>query len=437
MSDTNTQSPESPNNPSEGSNGLTHQSTIFPMVMLTSLFFIWGFMTALNDILIPHLKNAFSLNYTQAMLIQFCFFGAYFIASIPAGMYLKKVGYQKGLVTGLVIAGLGCLVFYPAADQLSYMTFLIALFILATGITVLQVSANPYVTILGNPETASSRLTMTQAFNSLGTTLAPIFGTLLILGVATTSVMPNDLEAARLAEAQSVQLPYLFLGGVFFILAIIFFFLRLPYVSESDQSLSSSHDKKTSLFEHTHLMLGAVGIFLYVGAEVSIGSFLVNFLGEDNIAGLEEAEAAKYVSYYWGGAMVGRFIGAAVMNRVRAGYVLAFNASISALLVFVTIVTDGKIAMWSILAVGLFNSVMFPTIFSLAIAQLGGDTSRGSGLLCLAIVGGALAPLLQGILADTVGVQLAFILPIFCYLYIVFYGLKGSIPNDVTHVNVS
>ncbi|GAB1268284.1 sugar MFS transporter [Aurantivibrio infirmus] len=430
MSIDNTPSAANPKSVSKDDLGLAKQSNLFPLIMLTSLFFIWGFMTALNDILIPHLKNAFSLNYTQAMLIQFCFFGAYFIASIPAGIYLKKVGYQKGLVTGLVIAGIGCLVFYPAASQLSYIVFLMALFILATGITVLQVSANPYVTVLGKPETASSRLTMTQAFNSLGTTLAPIFGTLLILGIVTTELANTDTETARMMEAQSVQMPYLFLGGLFFILALIFLFIRLPSVSDTNQTLApESKNKNMSLLDYPHLVLGALGIFLYVGAEVSIGSFLVNFLGEDNIAGLEEAEAAKYVSYYWGGAMVGRFIGAAIMHRVPAPYVLSFNATASALLVLITIVTDGQIAMWSILAVGLFNSVMFPTIFSLAIAQLGGDTSRGSGLLCLAIVGGALVPLLQGMLADLLGIQLAFILPIFCYLYIVFYGLKGSVPR--------
>ncbi len=408
----------------------TQKSAIFPLAMLTSLFFIWGFMTSLNDILIPHLRNAFSLNYTQAMLIQFCFFGAYFIASIPAGIYLKKVGYQKGLVTGLVIAGIGCVAFYPAARELSYIVFLLALFILATGITVLQVSANPYVTILGKPETASSRLTMTQAFNSLGTTLAPLFGTLLILGVSTTQFSNADTEVARMIEAKSVQLPYLFLGGIFFTLALIFLFVRLPNVVSNNQSQSlDSVNQKRSLFDHPHLILGAIGIFLYVGAEVAIGSFLVNFLCEENIAGLKEADAATYVSYYWGGAMVGRFVGAAIMHRVPARYVLGFNALISVLLVFVTVVTEGSIAMWSILAVGLFNSVMFPTIFSLALAQLGGDTSRGSGLLCLAIVGGALVPLLQGVLADIVGIQLAFILPIFCYLYIVFYGFKGSVPR--------
>ncbi len=406
------------------------KSAMFPLIMLTSLFFIWGFITSLNDILIPHLRNAFSLNYTQAMLIQFSFFGAYFIASIPAGIYLKKVGYQKGLVTGLIIAGIGCVGFYPAARELSYIIFLLALFVLATGITVLQVSANPYVALLGKPETASSRLTMTQAFNSLGTTLAPLFGTLLIFGISTTQFGTADTETARMMEAKSVQFPYLFLGGVFFTLAFIFLFVRLPSIASSYQSSSlDSANRKTSLFDHPHLIFGAIGIFLYVGAEVAIGSFLVNFLGEENIAGLKEADAATYVSFYWGGAMVGRFIGAAIMHRVPAGYVLGFNASISVLLVFVTIVTEGPVAMWSILAVGLFNSVMFPTIFSLALARLGDDTSRGSGLLCLAIVGGALVPLLQGVLADIVGIQLAFILPIFCYLYIVFYGLKGSIPR--------
>ena len=423
MSNSNVSPQRSLNN---GTQHVAPQSSLFSLTMLTSLFFIWGFMTSLNDILIPHLRNAFSLNYTQALLVQLCFFGAYFIASIPAGHYIKRVGYQKGLVTGLVIAGVGCLIFYPAASWLSYITFLFALFVLAVGITVLQVSANPYVAVLGKPETASSRLTMTQAFNSLGTTLAPFFGTVLILGVSASQLSEVDSQTARTMEAQSVQLPYIFLAMVFLLLAVVFLKIKLPSISTA----APSHTGNTSLTQYPHLILGAVGIFLYVGAEVSIGSFLVNFLGESNIADLPEAKAAPYVAYYWGGAMVGRFIGAVVMHRVRAGYVLGFNASIAALLVLVTIVTDGHTAMWAILAVGLFNSVMFPTIFSLAITHLGHDTSRGSGLLCLAIVGGAVVPFVQGILADLFGIQPAFILPVLCYLFIVYYGVKGSIPRS-------
>ena len=399
------------------SNGLGGEtSTRFALYSLTSLFFMWGFITCLNDILIPHLKAIFSLSYAQSMLVQFCFFGAYFLVSLPAGKLVKNMGYQKGIVIGLVIAALGCLLFYPAAAMHSYPVFLSALFVLASGITVLQVSANPYVTLLGCKETASSRLTMTQAFNSLGTTIAPYFGALLILNEVTDSM--------SVTSAESVQLPYLGLMAALLILAAIFAFLKLPHIESAE--VEEGEKVAGSAWQYRHLVLGAIGIFVYVGAEVSIGSFLVNFLGEAHIAGLEETEAAKYLTYYWGGAMVGRFIGAAVMQKVDAGKTLAFNAVCSVILILVTLFSTGTIAMWAILLVGLFNSIMFPTIFSLALSGLEKHTSQGAGILCLAIVGGAILPVLQGVLADNFSVQLAFILPLFCYLYIVFYGVKGS-----------
>lgn len=398
----------------------------FALVSLTSLFFMWGFITCLNDILIPHLKAVFSLNYTQAMLIQFCFFGAYFLVSIPAGQLVKKLGYQKGIVTGLVIASLGCGLFYPAASLAIYGLFLGALFVLASGITILQVAANPYVNALGSSETASSRLNLTQAFNSLGTTVAPFFGSILILSMAATA--SSELAQAN-AEAEVVKLPYLLLAAALAVLAIIFAKLDLPVIREHIEAAAGEAQTylgKTSALQSTHLVLGAVGIFVYVGAEVSIGSFLVNFLGESHIAGMPEEQAAHYIAYYWGGAMVGRFIGSAVMQKIPAGTVLAFNAFMAALLVLVAMTTSGSVAMWAILGVGLFNSIMFPTIFSLALRDLGPHTSQGSGILCLAIVGGAIVPLLQGVLADNLGIQLAFILPVVCYGFILFYGAKGS-----------
>ncbi|MCL1090967.1 sugar MFS transporter [Shewanella profunda] len=398
----------------------------FALVSLTSLFFMWGFITCLNDILIPHLKAVFSLNYTQAMLIQFCFFGAYFLVSIPAGNLVKKIGYQKGIVTGLVIASIGCALFYPAATLAIYGLFLGALFVLASGITILQVAANPYVNALGSRETASSRLNLTQAFNALGTTVAPFFGSILILSVAAT--ISTDLAQAN-AEAEVVKLPYLLLSAVLAVLAIIFAKLNLPVIrehTEASQGEIQTHLGKTSALQSKHLVLGAVGIFVYVGAEVSIGSFLVNFLGESHIAGMPEEQAAHYIAYYWGGAMVGRFIGSAVMQKIPGGTVLAFNAFMAALLVVVAMTTSGSIAMWAILGVGLFNSIMFPTIFSLALRDLGPHTSQGSGILCLAIVGGAILPLFQGMLADSLSIQQAFILPIMCYGFILFYGAKGS-----------
>jgi MFS transporter, FHS family, L-fucose permease len=398
----------------------------FALVSLTSLFFMWGFITCLNDILIPHLKAVFSLSYTEAMLIQFCFFGAYFLVSLPAGKLVNRLGYQKGIVTGLLIASLGCLLFYPAAALATYGLFLGALFVLASGITILQVAANPYVNALGSQETASSRLNLTQAFNALGTTVAPFFGAVLILSVASGAI--GDAVSAQ-AEAEVVKLPYLILAAMLAVLAVIFSKLNLPVIAEhqvKDEKHLVEHNGKTSALQSTHLVLGAVGIFVYVGAEVSIGSFLVNFLGESHIAGLEEAQAAKYITYYWGGAMVGRFIGSAVMQKIAAGKVLAFNALMAAALILLAMNSSGAIAMWAILAVGLFNSIMFPTIFSLALRDLGPHSSQGSGVLCLAIVGGAIVPLLQGIMADSMGLQPAFILPVICYAFILFYGAKGS-----------
>ena len=406
------------------------QSYRFSLIILTSLFFMWGFITCLNDILIPHLKSAFSLNYTQAMLIQFCFFGAYFVVSLPAGSLIKRIGYQRGIVIGLVVAGMGCTLFYPAAGQHSYGMFLGALFVLASGITILQVSANPYVAILGDTRTASSRLTLTQAFNSLGTTVAPFFGAFLILGAAST-IPENIGTAAEVTSSSSVQLPYLILAGTLFALAVVFMMIKLPDVFSSEDQVEVNNSPAVSAWKQRHLMLGASAIFLYVGAEVSIGSFLINFLGQDNIAGMKESEAANYVAFYWGAAMVGRFIGSALMQKVRAGLTLGLSASMAVVMVAFAIVLDGHYAMWAILSVGLFNSIMFPTIFSLAVQHLGANTSQGSGILCLAIVGGAILPVFQGMLADTIGIQLAFVMPALCYLFIIHYGFRGHIPANV------
>ncbi len=405
----------------------------FALSVLTSLFFMWGFITCLNDILIPHLKAVFTLNYTQAMLIQFCFFAAYFVMSLPSGYIVEKIGYKKGIVLGLIIAGIGCLMFYPAAGTRSYGLFLTAFFVLASGITLLQVAANPYVTILGKPQTASSRLNLTQAFNSLGTTIAPIFGSMLILSVAVQSVetlsgmSAEDLAAYQLTEAAAVQNPYVILALVLFVIAGVFAVIKLPVIEAAtpQETTSATVDNRTSAWQYPHLVLGAIGIFVYVGAEVSIGSFLVNFLGEKNIAGLIEADAGKYVSFYWGGAMIGRFVGAVIMQKLNPGKVLGVAALIAALLVVITMLSSGSIAMWLILSVGLFNSIMFPSIFSLGVAGLGKHTGQGSGILCMAIVGGALIPLLQGFLADSIGIQKAFFIPVICYLYIVYYGMKG------------
>jgi MFS transporter, FHS family, L-fucose permease len=408
---------------------LGRQSYTASLSILTSLFFIWGFITCLNDILIPHLKAVFTLSYTQAMLIQFCFFTAYFLMSVPSGYLVEKIDYKGGIIVGLAIAGCGCLLFYPAAGLHSYPLFLGAFFVLASGITLLQVSANPYVTVLGDPHTASSRLTLTQAFNSLGTTLAPYFGALFILSNAVKSsdqiklLDADQLTAYQAAEAAAVQNPYLFLAAVLFLMAAVFALLKLPKINQQAEA-SGPNEEGDSAWQYSHLVLGAVAIFVYVGGEVSIGSFLVNFLGEPHIAGLAEQDAGKYVSFYWGGAMVGRFIGSAVMQKIHPGKVLAFNAAAAAALVLATMLGSGTLAMITILAVGLCNSIMFPTIFSLALIGLGRHTGQGSGILCAAIVGGAILPLLQGAFADHIGIQHAFFIPLCCYLFIAYYGYR-------------
>lgn len=410
----------------------------FALSILTTLFFMWGFITCLNDILIPHLKAVFTLNYTQVMLIQFSFFTAYALVSLPAGMLVEKIGYKNGIVIGLITAGIGSLLFYPAAGYQSFEMFLFALFVLASGITLLQVAANPYVAILGKPETASSRLNLTQAFNSLGTTIAPLFGSLLILSLAVKTaeelkLMTTDkLAAYKLAEASAVQIPYLGLAAALFIIAAIFAVIKLPIVEAAAQSSEENvveTDNKKSAWEYKHLVLGALAIFVYVGGEVSIGSFLVSYLGQDFVAGLKEVDAGKFVSFYWGGAMVGRFVGSAVQRKIKPNVVLTFNALAAAVLVIVSMLSFGQLAMWSILAVGLFNSIMFPTIFTLAIDGLGKHTGQASGILCTAIVGGALIPLLQGYFADTIGIHYAFFIPVLCYMYIAYYGWKGFKPQ--------
>jgi FHS family L-fucose permease-like MFS transporter len=422
---------QSPNMPAGSVSPDTMRSNTAPLIIITSLFFMWGLLTSLNDVLIPHLKSIYTLNYVQAMLVQFCFFGAYFIVSLPAGALIRKIGYQNGAVTGLVIASAGCALFYPAS-QSGYALFLFAFFVLASGITILQVSANPFVTVLGDPKTASSRLTLTQAFNSLGTTVGPLFGGALILsgGVLLSAVDISALSEAeralqRAQEAASVQMPYLFLAGVLLLLAILFAFARLPKISHADDNAQTTAKSGIrTILAHRNLTLGAIGIFLYVGAEVSIGSFLINFLGEKHIAGMTPADAAPFVSYYWGFAMLGRFIGFAVMRYVSPGKTLAFNAACSIALILTAIFGQGHIAMWAILGVGLFNSIMFPTIFSMALHQLGKFTGQASGILCMAIVGGALVPFMQGFLADRIGLQLSFLVPMVCYIFILYYGVK-------------
>lgn len=390
----------------------------FAFGAMTTLFFIWGFITALNDILIPYLKGAFDLNYTQAMLVQFCFFGAYFIVSPFAGRLISKIGYLKGIITGLLTIATGCVIFYPAADMGAYWVFLTGLFVLASGITILQVSANPYVASLGKEATAASRLNLAQAINSLGHTAGPIFGSALIFGAVATT--------ASSADASAVKLPYLLIAGATVLVAIAFKFLHLPTIKHISAEHAAPADANRSIWQEKPLLLGALAIFLYVGAEVSIGSFLVNYFMQNNIAAMTEKQAGDMVAYYWGAAMIGRFVGAYLTRFIKPSLILAFNGVMAMLLLIVTMNTEGNVAMYSVLAVGFFNSIMFPTIFTLAIRGLGPLTSKGSGLLCQGIVGGAILPLIQGYVADVSSVQMSFIVPALAYIYILFYGLYSA-----------
>jgi FHS family L-fucose permease-like MFS transporter len=401
---------------------------------VTTLFFMWGFLTCLNDILVPHLKAIFDLSFTQVMLVQFAFFSAFFLFSVPWSKIVNRIGYQRSMVVGLLTMALGAFLFVPAASVVSYPLFLTALLVLAAGITGLQVSANPYVDLLGKPETASSRLDLTQAFNSLGTTIAPKLGGLLILSAAPLvgeqlrQLAPEALHAYRVQEAASVKMPYTVICVALVLLAVLIGTFKLPKIeTEGNRPGEKVND---SIWKHRNLVLGAIGLFSYVGAEVSIGSFLVNYFGLSEIAGLSAKTAAGFVSFYWGGAMIGRFLGAGLLRRMKAEYLLALCAITAAVLVVVSMLSGGYTAMWTILAVGFFNSIMFPTIFSLGLAELGPLTGNGSGILTMAIVGGAILPVVQGAIADHVGLHHAFLLPVICYLYILFYALNGSRPNS-------
>ena len=408
-----------------------------PLAVVTTLFFMWGFLTCLNDILVPHLKPIFDLNYTQIMLIQFAFFGAYFVFSIPSAKIIDWIGYQRSMVVGLLTMGLGAFLFVPAASVPSYPLFLIALIVLAAGITCLQVAANPYVTVLGKPQTASSRLNLTQAFNSLGTFLAPFFGGLLILSAAPKTMeeiralAPDALQAYRLHEAATVKAPYVGLGITLVLLAIAIGSFKLPKIPHAQHQIGEKVND--SIWNHPNLIFGAIAIFVYVGAEVSIGSFLVNYFSQPDIGGMTAKIAADFVAFYWGGAMVGRFIGSGLLQKMKTGHLLGICAVCAAALVTISMITSGHFAMWSILLVGLFNSIMFPSIFTLGVAELGPLTGDGSGIMIMAIVGGALIPLAQGAVADKIGIHHAFFLPVICYLYILFFALSGSKPNSERH----
>jgi MFS transporter, FHS family, L-fucose permease len=457
------------NSTSGTSQGAPSGSQLQAQISLFSLFFMWGFITCLNDILIPYLRGVFTLTIFQATLVQFAFFGAYFLGalfyflfSVRFGDPINRIGYKNGIIIGLAVAGAGCFLFYPAAIFLQYGLFLGALFCLGLGLTMLQIAANPYVALLGRPESASSRLNLAQGFNSFGTTIAPVIGGFFIFQYFVT-----DASAGEVA----VKIPYIVLACLFWLLAVVIFFIKLPKFANEDVI-----EKGAKVLGFSHLRGGIFAIFAYVGAEVAIGSLLINFMGLENITGLEEGAASKLLSFYWGGAMIGRFMGAIMMSDKStagkklagmfalgvAGYAIVsliagvdfmdslpyliglalnyvifmiFGAhpnkvlaafSLSAIvLLLIAVFMNGAISMWVLLFIGLFNSIMWSNIFTLAIKDLGRYTSQGSSLLVMAVLGGAVVPPIQGLLADEFGIQMSFLLPVVCYVYLFYYGWKG------------
>ena len=407
--------------------------------MVTTLFFLWGFITCLNDILIPHLKSVFTLNYAEVMLVQTFFFSAYFVFALPSGKVIQWIGYKWTMVAGLMVMACGALLFIPAAMVPSFPLFLVALSVVAAGMTLLQVSANPYVTALGPAKTAASRLNLAGAFNSLGTTIAPYVGGLFILGAAPLApevlqhLTPAAMHAYQVSQASVVKLPYFGIAVILLAFAVAMAFFKLPGLATENLTAHPDSHAERSIWEYRHLILGVVAIFVYVGAEVSIGSFLVNYLNRPEIGNLSLKAAAGFVAFYWGSAMVGRAAGAGLTQKLRANAVLGVAAIVAFSLVATSMLSFGHLAMWSIILVGLFNSIMWPNIFALALTDLGPLTNKGSSLLVAAVIGGALLPLAQGALADRIGIHHAFILPLFCYSYICYYGFKGSkVPRQLS-----
>ena len=405
------------------------------LAVLTLVFFMWGFATVLNDILVPHFKSAFGLDYAQSLLVQLAFYLGYLIMAVPAAKVLERTGYKLAVVLGLLGMAVSAAAFVPAAMLESYDMFLVALFLLASSITLLQVAANPYVAVIGSAQTASSRLNLVQAFNSLGTTLAPLFGGLLILGRSVSGTAHGTVALSaqqRAADIHTVELPYVLIALVLLGLASLVWRVRLPDLGKETRRAARAERARHSLWRHRNLVLGVPAIVLYMICEIGIGSTLVNFISRPEIGGMTHEQAADYVVLYWGGAMTGRFVGAWLLRWIPPGRLLAAVSIGALVLAGAAIISSGHLAMWCLIAVGLCHSIMFPTIFTLGIRGLGPLTEEGSGLLIMAIAGGALAEL-QGKLADLVGLQLSYLLPWACYLFILFYAVWGCRPTDALH----
>ncbi|MCF7223327.1 sugar MFS transporter [Lysobacter sp. TLK-CK17T] len=404
------------------------------LVAMTAIFFMWGFITELNGVLIPHLQSVFELTHARSMLLDSAFFGAYFVMALPAGRVVAKVGYKLGIVIGLLVAGAGALLVLPAAQMASFNLFLPALFILATGVVVLQVAANPYVSLLGAPQRAASRLNFAQAVNSLGHTIGPYVAGLLIFSA--TMLSADQLAALPASErVQTVQPLYIGVAATLLVLAAAVYFFRLPALVEATEQADDRPHGFREVLALPHVRWGVLAIFFYVGVEVTVAHFMVTYVSKPEIGAMSERDASLYLSYYHFAAMIGRFAGAVLLMRANPRRVLPLAAGMNILLLLVTMNSLGGVALWSVVAVGLFNSIMFPTVFTLAIERLGPMTEKASSLLVMAIVGGAVIPPLQGLFVDlfkagigneTRALQYAFFVSILCYVYILWYGWRGS-----------
>ena len=399
------------------SQGTGQGSYTIPLLLIVSLYFGIGFITAMNDVLVPHFKDLFHLSNFRALLVQFAFFGAYFLLSVPSGWIVGRIGYKTGIIAALSTMGVGLLIFLPASTLIVYPIFLLALFVVGCGLALLQVAINPYLGALGSPETAASRLNLAGFFNSLAGTLAPRVGAAFIFVAA---------GASTAVLARSVRTPYLVLAALAFLMALVTGLVHLPTVLSENTAGESNGG---SAWNFRHLRFGAVAIFAYVGAEVAIGSLLINYLGQPSMGSMPHTQASRYVSLYWGGAMVARLIGFFVLRQVRQARALSFVAVLAVLFISVAIFGHGPIALWAIVSCGLFNSVMWPCIFPMSVEGLGRFTSQGSGILVTMVVGGAVIPEIQGLLADRFGYQASFAVVLACYLYVLFFALYGHRPT--------
>ncbi len=414
---------------------VTERRFLVPFVLITSLFFLWAFGVNLNDILIPHLKKAFGLTDFQSSFIQVAFFGGYFLAAFPAGRLMEKIGYKKGILAGLFLCAVGAMLFLPASSSRIYGFFLFALFVMACGQSFLEVAANPYVTILGPPSSAERRLNFAQSFNAVGAVLSPIVGrTFILTGIENApaqiaAMSATQLEAYRTAEASTVKGPYLFIAAIFIVVAVLIQLAHLPDVQDTaeDAATVSGARNSESVLSHPHLLKGVVAQFFYVGAQVGVASFVIRY-AQFSVPGTAAKTAALYLLLHQIGFMAGRFIGSAVMKKIAAARLLSLFAAASLICATVALLATGLLSIWAVVLIGFFHSIMFPTIFALSIKNLGSLTKRGSSLLVMAILGGAFFPAIMGRISDVSSIQTAFVVPLLCYLFILYFGLSGYKP---------